>query len=135
MTARPPTVVAIDYSPASLSLYRRSANPLDIELLTFASPAESLAFLAEHAADLVFLEILMRDMDGLMMLRKLRDIAHHQGTAVVIVTSKDYAQDRGLAAQLGSREYRLKPLSSEEIREIINRYVGPSSAGSEHRRV
>lgn len=131
MTAKLPTVVVIDHSPASLSLYRRSAASLDIELLTFSSPAESLAFLADHSVDLVFLDILMRDMDGLMMLRKLRNMALHQATAVVIVTSKDYAQDRGLAEQLGSREYRLKPLRSQEIREIISRYVGPDSAGSD----
>lgn len=135
MTAKPPTVVAIDHSTASLSLYRRSAASLDIDLLTFSSPAESLAFLADHPADLLFLEIVMRDMDGLVMLSKLRDMDLHQHTAVVIVTSKDYAQDRGLAKQLGSREYRLKPLRSQEIREIITRYVRPDSAHSKKLRI
>lgn len=130
MTAKPPTVVVIDHSSASLSLYRRSAASLDVELCTFSSPTESLAFLAEHQADLVFLDIAMHDMDGLAMLRKLRDMALHQNTAVVIVTSKDYAQDRTLAGQLGSKEYRLKPLRSQEIREIITRYLELGSAGS-----
>jgi CheY-like chemotaxis protein len=129
MTAKLPTIVAIDHSPASLSLYRRSVAPLDIALLTFSSPAKSLAFLADHSVDLVFLDILMRDMDGLMMLRTLRGMELHHSTAVVIVTSKDYAQDRGIAEQLGSREYRLKPLRSQEIREIISRYVGSDSRG------
>lgn len=132
MTAKLPTVVVIDHSPASLSLYRRSAAFLDIELLTFSSPVESLAFLADHSVDLVFLDIVMRDMDGLMMLKKLRDMELHRTTAVVIVTSKDYAQDRGLAEQLGSQEYRLKPLRSQEIRDIISRYLGPDSGGPEN---
>lgn len=132
MTAKLPTIVVIDHSPASLSLYRRSTALLDIDLLTFSSPAESLAFLADNPVDLLFLEIVMRDMDGLMMLRKLRDMELHQHTAVVIVTSKDYAQDRRLAEQLGSREYRLKPLRSQEIREIISRYISPDSADSEN---
>ena len=134
MTVKPPTVVVIDHSPASLSLYQRGAAALNIELLTFSSPAESLAFLAEHPVDLVFVDILMRDMDGFMMLRTLRNMALHQYTAVVIVTSKDYAQDRSLAEQLGSREYRLKPLRSQEICEIINRYIGPDRGGAEEYR-
>lgn len=135
MIAKPPTVVVVDHSSASLSFYERSTAALDIELLTFSSPAQSLEFLADHPADLVFVDILMRDMDGLMMLRKLRDMALHQYTAVVIVTSKDYAQDRRVAEQLGSREYRLKPLRSQEIREIINRYVvGPYGVDLDNRR-
>ncbi len=133
MIAKPPTVVVVDHSPASLMLYVRSAASLNIELLTFSSPAQSLAFLADNRVDLVFVDILMRDMDGLMMLKKLRGMALHQYTAVVIVTSKDYAQDRGVAEQLGSREYRLKPLRSQEIREIINRYVGPYATDSDDR--
>lgn len=123
MTNKLPTVVVIDDSPASIRLYRRSSTLLDIDLKTFTSSAESLSYLADHSADLVFLDILMRDIDGLWILKQLRDMDRHQDTVVVIVTSKDYAQDRNLAQQLGSREYLVKPLRSQEIRAIIRRYT------------
>lgn len=127
MAAKPPTVVVIDENPAARSLYQRSCMWLNIELKAFSSPEESLLFLANHTADLVFLDIIMRDMDGFLWLRKLRDMQRHQYTEVIIVTSKDYAQDRGLAEQFGSREYRIKPLRSQEIREIISRHLRHSS--------
>lgn len=130
MTAKPPMVVVIDENPAARSLYQRSCMWLDLELKAFSSPEESLVFLANHAVDLVFLDIIMRDMDGFLWLRKLRDMQRHQYTAVVIVTSKDYAQDRGLAEQFGSREYWIKPLRSQEIRQIISRHLSRHSSES-----
>ena len=65
----------------------------------------------------------MREMDGLTLLKKLRDMELHKDTFVVIVTSKDYAQDRSTAKQLGALDFRVKPLRSQEIREIICKYT------------
>ncbi len=41
-----------------------------------------------------------------------------------MVTSKDYAQDRNVARDLGAREFLLKPLRSREIRALIEQYTG-----------
>ena len=124
MTDKNPNIVVIDDSPTSISLYERSSAPLEVDLTTFESPVASLAHLAAHDADLVFLDILMREKDGLSVLRELRALDRHRDTRVVIVTSKDYAQDRIVARQLGAAEYLVKPLRSQEIREIICRHTG-----------
>ena len=123
VTGNPPAIVVIDDSPSSISLYRRSINGLAVELSTFESTDDSLSHLATHGADLVFLDILMREKDGLSLLSELRGVEGHRDTAVVIVTSKDYFQDRARAKQLGALDYLVKPLRSQEIREIICRYT------------
>lgn len=119
MQEKVPVIVVIDDSPTSLSLYELSTVPLDVELRTFQSPAESLEYLERHSADLVFLDLIMREMDGLSILRRLRDLDKHSRSPVIIVTSKDYAQDRTLTAELGALDYRVKPLTSHEIRSLI----------------
>ena len=118
-----PQIVVVDDSPTSISLYELSTEPLSVELRTFRSPLDSLLHLGEHPADLLFLDIIMREMDGLTLLKKLRDMELHKDTFVVIVTSKDYAQDRSTAKQLGALDFRVKPLRSQEIREIICKYT------------
>lgn len=117
------TILVIDDSPTSVSLYELSTAPLDVDLKSFRSPLDSLLYLSENPADLVFLDIIMREMDGLTVLKKLRDIDHHKDTSVVVVTSKDYAQDRSTAKQLGALDFLVKPLRSQEIREIIYRHT------------
>ena len=118
-----PRIAVIDDSPTSISLYRLSADPLEVELLVFESPLESLRWLEDNDADLVFLDVLMREKDGLTILKKLRGIERHHDTVVVMVTSKDYAQDRQVAKSLGAIDYLVKPLRSQEIRDLIVRYT------------
>ena len=123
MPAKSPEIVVIDDSPTSISLYELSSGPLAVNLRSFQSASESLDYLQNHNADLVFLDVLMREKDGLTLLKKLRGMKRHQNTVVVMVTSKDYHQDRHIARGLGVREYLVKPLRSQEIREIICKYT------------
>ena len=118
-----PTIVVIDDSPTSVSLYELSTEPLDVVLRAFRSPLDSLLYLSEHPVDLVFLDIIMREMDGLTVLKKVRDMEKNQDTKIVVVTSKDYAQDRSQAKALGALDYLVKPLRSQEIREIIRTHT------------
>lgn len=128
MIEKKPTIVVIDDSATSISLYEMSVAPLAANLRTFQSPMESLDYLESHDADLVLLDILMREMDGLSLLKKLRDIGRHKDTCVVMVTSKDYAQDRQAARQLGAHEFLVKPLRSQEIRDVICKYTNAETA-------
>ena len=123
MAKNNPQVVIIDDSPTSNSLYQRSCEGLSVDLISFVSPNESLEFLRTNKADLVLMDILIREKDGLTVLKELRGIEGHAETAVVIVTSKNYAQDRNIAKQLGVLDYLVKPLRSQEIREIIRQYT------------
>jgi CheY-like chemotaxis protein len=124
MTARRPKIVVIDDSAAAIALYQRSTSGLCVELKVFQSPTESLKHLESNGADLIFTGIIMRETDGWGILKKLNGWAHHRNTPVVVVTSKDYAQDRALAAELGAKQYLVKPVRSQEIREVICKYTG-----------
>ena len=130
---QPPRIVVIDDTPSSLSLYQRSTDSLAVELNAFLSPRDALTHLGDHDADLVFVDIVMRQKDGGGFLRELRAIARHRRTEVVVVTSKDYDQDRALARQWGVTEYLVKPLRSQEIREIIRRYTMVVETGADPR--
>ncbi len=123
MPGKTPKIVVIDDSPTSIHLYELSIEPLDVDLKSFESASKSLEYLGDNGADLVFLDVLMREKDGLTLLKKLRGMERHQNTVVVMVTSKDYHQDRHIARGLGVREYLVKPLRSQEIREIICKYT------------
>ena len=123
MTEKLPTIVVIDDSPTSISLYQLSTGPLEVELKVFESPADALVYLEEHKVDLVFLDILMQAMDGLTVLKKLRGMTHHEATRVVMVTSKDYAEDRAIAKKFGAHDFLVKPLRSQEIRDISVKYT------------
>ena len=70
----------------------------------------------------MLMDLAMTGRDGLGWLREMRSLSGHENTPVVVVTSKDYAQDRILAKELGALDYLVKPLKSQEIRELICRH-------------
>ena len=124
MAANQPQIVVIDDSRASMALYERGMGALDVFWTAFESPRSGFDHLREHPADLVFLGNLMRETDGLTLLRKMRDIEHHAETAVVIMSTKDYDQDRAIAKKLGALEYLIKPVRSQEFSELVEKYTG-----------
>ena len=114
-----PRVVVVDESPSQIALYERSVSSLEADLASFCAPEEALEYLRAHGAELVLLDLAMSGRDGLSWLQEMRKMERHTDTTVVVVTSKDYAQDRSLARELGAVDYRVKPLRSQEIRDLI----------------
>ena len=129
MTGQQKKIVVIDDSRASITMYERAVDSLEVNLASFESPHDGFDHLLETGADLVFLGNLMRETDGLSLLRKLRDLGHHAETPVVVMSTKDYDQDRAMARKLGALEYLVKPVRSQEIREVIQRYTGAQERG------
>ncbi len=123
MTEKVPTIVVVDDSATSISLYQFSVEPLAVNFVGFKSPAEAFPYLQEHQPDLLFLDIIMPGMDGLTFLRRLRTLSHQKETRVIMVTSKDYAQDRYIAKQLGALDFVIKPLRFKEIRDLVCKYA------------
>jgi len=123
MTDKMPTIVVVDDSATSIVLYQHGLQNLAVNFIGFKSSNDALPYLQEHQPDLLFLDIVMPGMDGLSLLRLLRTLAHQKDTRVIMLTSKDYAQDRQVAEQLGAMDFLIKPLRQKEIRETVCKYI------------
>lgn len=124
MTVQQKRIVVIDDSRASITLYERAAESLQVTLASFESPRAGFDHLRAEDADLIFLGNLMRETDGMSLLRKLRELGRHADTPIIFMSTKDYDQDREMAKSLGAQEYLVKPVRSQTIRELIERYTG-----------
>ncbi len=118
-----PTVVVVDNSPAIKKIFERSTKDLGIELLIFDSAADSWAYLNNAKPDLLILSIILPDKNGLTLLNDLRKLPLHQNTSVIMVSSKDYAQDRLAANELGVLDFIPKPMPMQTITDVIVKYT------------
>ena len=123
MTNKQSQIVVIDDSRASVTMYERAVGSIAISLKSFESPIEGFEYLQNNDADLIFLGNLMRETDGLTLLRKMRELPRHEYTPVIVMSTKDYDQDRAMAKKLGALEYLVKPVRSQAIREVIEKYT------------
>ena len=117
------TVIVVDDNATVRKLFERSTDNLALDLFTYDSAKSAMEYLAENKPDLLFLDIIMPDKDGLTFLQELRKLPLHRDTPVVMITSKDYAQDRTIANELGAAEFITKPMPMRAITDIILKHI------------
>ena len=119
-----PTIVLVDDSAAMRTFFEQVALEADFALHAYESADESLHFLATQRPNLLFINVMMPQKDGYTFLKELRRNDLHSETPTVMISSKDYAQDRVAARELGVLEFVAKPISKKAIRSLIEKYVG-----------
>lgn len=119
-----PIVVVVDDSSAVRVFFEKAVAALDVDLRTFPSAASAAAFLEATQPALLFLDIIMPVKDGLTFLQELRRDPRLAMTPAIVISSKDYAQDRTTARDLGVVEYVPKPMTTRLIVELIHKYTG-----------
>ena len=124
MNSSRPTVIVVDDSPSVREFFERAASEFDIELHCFGSAADATEYLSDNTPDLVFLDIIMPDKDGLTFLQELRKSPRHERTRFVVISSKDYAQDRMTAKDLGALDFVAKPVTTQQIQSMITKHTG-----------
>ncbi len=90
-------------------------------VVTAAGGREALVKAASERPDLIFLDIIMDDMDGFQTCRKLAAAEASKGIPVVMVSSKDQKVDMLWARKQGACAYIVKPYTPEEITDQIQK--------------
>tara|TARA_B100001250_G_scaffold413400_1_gene447405 strand:- start:202 stop:576 length:375 start_codon:yes stop_codon:yes gene_type:complete len=117
------TVVLVDDNQTSCKFFLRSIENLSIDLKTFGNADEAMEYLKNNKPSLLFLNIIMPDKNGLTFLEELRKLPLHTDTRVIMITSKDYSQDRTIAATLGALDFIVKPMSMRSITSIMLNHI------------
>jgi CheY-like chemotaxis protein len=84
---------------------------------------EALEVLGETPPDLIFLDIMMPEMDGFEVLRQIRERYEMKSLPVIILTAKAQDVDRETAMRAGANEYLTKPYTSEEVLQVAQAYL------------
>ena len=119
-----PIIVLVDDSAAMRTFFEQVAAEAELDFHAYESAEESMSFLGTRRPGLLFLNVMMPNKDGYTFLKELRRNALHASTPTVMISSKDYAQDRTAAKELGVLEFVAKPISKKAIRLLIEKYLG-----------
>ena len=107
--ARRDTILLVDDVPANLNaLSRVLADEYELSIATTGATALTLA--REHRPDLILLDVMMPDMDGLETLARLRSNAWGRDVPVILVTADDRAETQVRGLELGADDFLHKPI-------------------------
>jgi len=98
----------------NISFLVASALRLDgFSTVTAATGRDALACLEEARPALVVLDVMLPDLDGFEVLRRMREAGHRQ--PVIFLTARDATEDRVRGLTVGGDDYVLKPFAIEEL--------------------
>jgi two-component system cell cycle response regulator len=108
MTAR---VLVVDDVPANVKLMEARLSAEYFDVITALSGQEALAVCERAECDIVLLDVMMPDMDGFEVCRRLKANPSTHHLPVVMVTALDQASDRVRGLEAGADDFLTKPVS------------------------
>jgi two-component system response regulator MprA len=106
-------ILVVDDEPAVRSSLERALRLDGYEVSLAAGGREALAALAGAPPDAVVLDVLMPELGGLEVCRRLRDAGDR--TPVLMLTARDRVADRVRGLDAGADDYLVKPFALEEL--------------------
>ena len=109
----PVRVVVVDDEPALSDLLSMALRYEGWNVKTAAEGRTAIQLIREFQPDVVVLDVMLPDIDGLAVLKRLRDDG--QDTPILFLTAKDALDDRIAGLTAGGYDYVTKPFSLEEL--------------------
>jgi DNA-binding response OmpR family regulator len=104
-------------------------------VVTAEDGVDALDRLRDHSVDVAVVDVLMPRMDGLTLLRELRNSAAHAELPVLLLTARDLPSDQVGGLDAGADDYVVKPFDSAVLAariRVLLRRRGPASAPTWH---
>jgi two-component system response regulator MprA len=119
-------VLVVDDEPAVRQAVRRALSFEGYDVLLAAEGAEALTLLSSEPVDVVVLDVLMPQLDGLEVCRRLR--ADGDDTPVLMLTARSRVAERVAGLDAGADDYLVKPFALQEllarVRALLRRRSG-----------
>ena len=119
---RKPCILVVDDEQNIRLLVRRYLSD-KYAVLEATDGKEAIDMTRKHKPSLIFMDILMPNMDGYEACSKIKNDQSMKGIPVVMLTALGYELNKELAAETGADSYIIKPFTSEDLLNTIDRFL------------
>lgn len=124
MNGQPAQLLVVDDQAVNRMIYKRALQQDGAEVAEAACGDAALDFLAGNRVDLVLMDVMMSDMSGFEVARRIHDRYGEDGPPVVFITAFDPSeQDKARAFAMGGVDFFHKPTDLNELRRKVGGLV------------
>ncbi len=127
-----PRIVLIEDEKDIVELVQYNFRKAGFEVASFGRGQDGINHLRHNPADLLLLDIMLPDMDGLDLCRQVRAEERTKSLPVIFLTAKGEEVDRILGLEIGGDDYVVKPFSPRELvaraKAVLRRQARPVEA-------
>jgi two-component system OmpR family response regulator len=106
-------ILVVDDEPYIADLLATGLRFVGFDVRTAGGGLEALTLVRDWRPDLIVLDVMMPDVDGFEVTRRLRGEGRH--TPVLFLTARDSVEDKVAGLTVGGDDYVTKPFSLEEV--------------------
>lgn len=119
----PKKVLVVEDQASFREFLQVTLTKLGLEVITALTGKIAVMRAKERTPDLVLLDVMLPDTDGYEVCRLLRENAQTTLTPIIFISAvgSDKHIQRAMAA--GGTDYLVKPLSMEDVKTLVNRYL------------
>jgi two-component system, OmpR family, response regulator ResD len=126
------SILVVDDEPTIADVVSRYLERAGYSARTAADGPGALASAGEERPDLVVLDLMLPGMDGLEVMRRLREYGEGPRVSVILLTAKGEHADRIAGLQLGADDYVVKPFSPAELVARVDAVLRRLDSPPEH---
>jgi two-component system chemotaxis response regulator CheY len=121
-------VLVVEDSAAMRAFVTAALEDAGLRVTTAASGFEALKVLPRSSYDLVVTDINMPDINGLELVRFVRESERHRATPLILISTDAREADRERGMRLGADAYLIKPFEPEELVSTARRVMSARAA-------
>lgn len=118
----PKRILAVDDNPDNIAIAEELLGE-DYDLRTATTGEEALEIALDFRPDIILLDIMLPDIDGYEVCRKLRKHSALSNTKIIMVTAKIALEDRIKGYEVGASDYITKPFEEENLLESVEFFM------------
>jgi CheY-like chemotaxis protein len=119
------TILVIDDEPALRSVLCTMLEVFGYSVVEAGSATFALALLEEIKPDLILTDVMMPDMDGLTLIRRVRSEPTRSDVPILVISAKTTTDDRMAAEMAGATGFLAKPFSATDLKAALRQLTLP----------
>jgi len=117
------TILVVDDIYDNILLLNTVLSRAKYKVISATRGAEALEKINITNPDLILLDVMMPDIDGFEVLRRIKEDPEHRNIPVVMLTALHNDDDAIEADNIGAADYITKPFKTDELLERVNRQI------------
>ncbi len=117
-------ILIVDDDEMVLMALDELLKPEGYDVTTVSNGKEALNLISENRFDLMMFDIVMPEMDGFELCRRVRERKECEGTPVVFLTAKSREEDRKEGLEAGADLFLSKPISPDKLLSVVADTLG-----------
>ncbi len=130
MPSKKRKVLVIDDSDVILQSLISFFSEYDIDVLTATNGLDGIKLAAEHHPDVIFLDLVMPNVNGLKMLEVKKALDEIRSIPVIVISANTGRSNVVSAMELGADRIISKPIDHEMLKRYVNEILGENIFGS-----